>query len=381
MALDKRDVRTAVAGDVVAKIVDTGGSNELAINGAGAITEVSATAILADTTAILSDTASIQTAVELIDDSVNTDGAAIGTKGLAVMGTDGTNAQIVKTDSDGNLQVDVLTGGGGTEYNEDEATPGVIAGLATMIERDDIIATVTPAEGDWIGLRGSEEGALWTQDFNSDSALTKLTDIETNTNSGAVVGGGVEATALRVTIASDSTGVLSIDDAGGTLTVDQSTHDNLNVNANMQLADTDVSAANPVPVTITDTEPSGVTSQALENDTASLAAQASETLAFALGTNVTASLQSLTIASEVPWKAILKKVDETPSTTTIATFYGESGKTFQWIPRNPKASLHQVASDGAPTAKYEIVITNNGISGVGSSGVVSTHLEFDEVAN
>lgn len=36
----------------------------------------------------------------------------------------------------------------------------------------------------------------------------------------AVVGGGAEATALRVTIASDSTGVLSVDDNGGSLTVD-----------------------------------------------------------------------------------------------------------------------------------------------------------------
>lgn len=36
----------------------------------------------------------------------------------------------------------------------------------------------------------------------------------------SVVGGGVEATALRVTIASDSTGVLSVDDNGGSLTVD-----------------------------------------------------------------------------------------------------------------------------------------------------------------
>jgi hypothetical protein len=36
----------------------------------------------------------------------------------------------------------------------------------------------------------------------------------------SVVGGGVEATALRVTIATDSTGVLSVDDSGGSLTVD-----------------------------------------------------------------------------------------------------------------------------------------------------------------
>ncbi len=38
----------------------------------------------------------------------------------------------------------------------------------------------------------------------------------------SVVGGGVEATALRVTLANDSTGVLSIDDNGGSITVDGS---------------------------------------------------------------------------------------------------------------------------------------------------------------
>ena len=36
----------------------------------------------------------------------------------------------------------------------------------------------------------------------------------------SVTGGGVEASALRVTLASDSTGVVSVDDNGGTLTVD-----------------------------------------------------------------------------------------------------------------------------------------------------------------
>lgn len=36
----------------------------------------------------------------------------------------------------------------------------------------------------------------------------------------SVVGGGVQATALRVTIASDSTGLVSVDDNGGTLSVD-----------------------------------------------------------------------------------------------------------------------------------------------------------------
>jgi hypothetical protein len=55
----------------------------------------------------------------------------------------------------------VTGGGGGTEYTEDVATPNPIIGTATMIERDDQLATITPVEGDWTGLRGSSKGALW----------------------------------------------------------------------------------------------------------------------------------------------------------------------------------------------------------------------------
>lgn len=51
----------------------------------------------------------VKTAVELIDDTVGTDGAAVPAKVLAVAGTDGTNAQTLKTDADGELQIDVLS--------------------------------------------------------------------------------------------------------------------------------------------------------------------------------------------------------------------------------------------------------------------------------
>ena len=61
-----------------------------------------------------------------------------------------------------------------------------------------------------------------------------------------IVGGGAEAAALRVTMANNSTGVLSVDDNGGSLTVDQATHDNFNANANIQVGDADVSTTNPV---------------------------------------------------------------------------------------------------------------------------------------
>lgn len=48
----------------------------------------------------------------------------------------------------------------------------------------------------------------------------KLTDGTADSSTVVAAGGGVEANALRVTIASDSTGVVSVDDNGGSLTVD-----------------------------------------------------------------------------------------------------------------------------------------------------------------
>ena len=48
----------------------------------------------------------------------------------------------------------------------------------------------------------------------------KLVDGTLDSTTAIAAGGGVEAGALRVTVASDSTGVLSVDDNGGSLTVD-----------------------------------------------------------------------------------------------------------------------------------------------------------------
>lgn len=53
--------------------------------------------------------ASALTALQLIDDTVATDGIAAPTKGVMLAGTDGTNAQTLKVDAAGELQVDVLT--------------------------------------------------------------------------------------------------------------------------------------------------------------------------------------------------------------------------------------------------------------------------------
>lgn len=72
------------------------------------------------------------------------------------------------------------------------------------------------------GLPVAQQGS-WVVTANlsaTDNAV--LDSIVTNTNYGQVTGGGIEATALRVTLANDTTGVLSVDDNSGSLTVDNS---------------------------------------------------------------------------------------------------------------------------------------------------------------
>ncbi len=87
-------------------------------------------------------------------------------------------------------QLHVTGAGGGTEYTEDVATANPQVGSAIMVERDDTLTTVTPAEADWIGLRGTGEGALWVQDFNSDAIAASLAIIDNNATRSTYILGG-----------------------------------------------------------------------------------------------------------------------------------------------------------------------------------------------
>ena len=103
----------------------------------------------------------------------------------------------------------IVSFGGGTEYTEDVATANPQVGKAIMMERDDILSAVTPVEGDWIGTRGTEEGALWVQDFNSDAILADTGSIDTN--SGTIAG---DTTSIDGKITACNTGAVVL--AAGT---------------------------------------------------------------------------------------------------------------------------------------------------------------------
>ena len=71
------------------------------------------------------------------------------------------------------------------------------------------------------GVKGGTDITVATDEISSAHyQKVKLVDGTTDSTTVVAVDGGVEANALRVTIASDSTGVLSVDDNAGSLTVD-----------------------------------------------------------------------------------------------------------------------------------------------------------------
>jgi hypothetical protein len=105
----RQDTAAALSGtDADYQPLITDGSGRLHVNVGNTVTVGSHAVTNAGTFAVQESGAAL-TALQLIDDSVATTGSAITTKGLAAVGTDGTNARILKTDASGELQVDVLT--------------------------------------------------------------------------------------------------------------------------------------------------------------------------------------------------------------------------------------------------------------------------------
>src|SRR5688500_17900522 len=84
-------------------------------------------------------------------------------------------------------------------------------------------ALPTITDGDYVSLQVDVNGRLLAKiDQPLPAGTNNIGDVDIITVPAplSTSGGGTEATALRVTIASDSTGLVSIDDNGGSLTVD-----------------------------------------------------------------------------------------------------------------------------------------------------------------
>ena len=137
---------------------------------------------------------------------------------------------------------DYIAAGAGTQYTEAD-TDASITGTAIMFESNTgtnalaVVNNTTPLPvGDAGGSLTIDNAALSVTGGGVEATAVRVTVASDSTgvlsvdDNGAsltvdnaalsVTGGGVEATALRVTVASDSTGVLSVDDNGAALTVD-----------------------------------------------------------------------------------------------------------------------------------------------------------------
>lgn len=103
---------------------------------------------------------------------------------VVILGDPSTNAGVAPVDATAGLKVDLGA--------DNDVT---VAGVSTAANQTTIIGHLDGVEG-------------------------LLTTIDADTSNLSVVGGGTEAAAIRVTIANNSTGVLSVDDNGSTISVD-----------------------------------------------------------------------------------------------------------------------------------------------------------------
>ena len=103
------------------------------------------------------------------------------------------------TDAEGRLQVDVIGGGGGgTEYVED-AVAVTATGPAILAERDDVLAGITPIEGDWSKLYVNANGALWVTVDGSVAVTATDLDIRdlTHVSDSVSIGDGTDTLAVN----------------------------------------------------------------------------------------------------------------------------------------------------------------------------------------
>lgn len=122
------------------------------------------------------------------------------------------------------MQVDVLTMPTTAVTNAGITTiAGAVAGTEMQVDVLTMPTTAVTQSGTWDEVGINDSGNSITVD---NAQLS-------------VVGTGTEATAMRVTIASDSTGVLSVDDNGGALTVDGTVTANLAAGTN-NIGDVDI---------------------------------------------------------------------------------------------------------------------------------------------
>lgn len=151
----------------------------------------------------------IETAVELIDDTVATAGSAITTKAIAMAGSDGTDARILKTDASGELQIDVLS----------SALPTGAATAANQTTGNSSLSSIDgkiPSNLTVTSTRLLVDGSGVTQPISSNA----IASLAAPAPSLGVYVAGIDTLGDLRGIAVENSGFVKISDGSGSLTVD-----------------------------------------------------------------------------------------------------------------------------------------------------------------
>lgn len=199
--------RTPIAADADGILVNLGANNDVTVTGSVAVTDNSGSltvddgggSLTVDGTVAVSGTVTADTELTTadLDTGAGTDTRAV----VGIVGSKSGGAALIPGDATAGLKVDL-----GAD-NDVTVTSGTITTIANVVHVDDNSGSLT------VDGTVTANLAAGTNNIGDVDVLTVPAPLSTT-------GGGTEATALRVTVASDSTGVLSVDDNGGSLTVD-----------------------------------------------------------------------------------------------------------------------------------------------------------------
>ncbi len=399
---------THVTADADGLLVNLGANNDVTVSGVSTAANQSTIighldgvegllgTIDADTGAMATDLAAIEVLLGTIDADTGSIATAASTIAGAVSGTE--------------MQVDVLTmptvAVTGTFYQATQpvsaASLPLPSGAATAAKQPALGTAGTPS-ADVISIQGvasgtvvpvSDGGGALTVDgtvtANLAAGTNNIGDVDVasiaagDNNIGNVdivtvpaplstTGGGTEAAALRVTLASDSTGVVSVDDNGGSLTVDGTVTANLSATDNAVLDAIAASLAGTLTVT-------GVGgTEYTEGDT-----DASITGSAILWEDTSDTLRAVSAAKPLPVGDAggSLTVDDGGSSLTVDGTVAVTGTFWQATQPVSLASVpsHAVTNAGTFAVQDSQKITDNGAFTDGTTKVQPVGFIFDEVA-
>lgn len=187
-------------------------------DGSGAINVIVDSSALPSGASTLAEQQTQTTSLQLIDDAVSTTGSAVPAKGLQATGTDGTNARALKTDSSGELQVDVLTMptvtvSGPLTDTQLRATPVPVSGTVTVTDGSGALNVIVDSSALPSGAATLAEQQTQTTALQLIDDLSLAQGSTTASQRGPLVQGAVTTAAPSYTTA--QTSPLSLTTTGG----------------------------------------------------------------------------------------------------------------------------------------------------------------------